>query len=177
MRLLAALLGAILILVTASPADAAPSTRAARLARTVGVDITVPASVNLGSGFTGGTLTGQLGTVEVRDSRGPINPNAWVATVSTTVFVTGGGGPQRTIGADRVSYWSGPAVRSTGGGTLVPGQPTSAQAVTLDVTREAFRKTSGNGNNTVAWAPTLRIAVPTGIVGGTYRGVVTHSVA
>ncbi|MEU9510269.1 hypothetical protein AB0D32_28765 [Micromonospora sp. NPDC048170] len=38
MRLLAALLGAILILVTASPADAAPS------GRTVEVDITVPAS-------------------------------------------------------------------------------------------------------------------------------------
>ncbi|MEV4464116.1 hypothetical protein AB0J51_10855 [Micromonospora echinofusca] len=53
MRLLAALLGAILILVTASPADAAPSGRTVRLARTVGVDITVPASVNLGSGRIG----------------------------------------------------------------------------------------------------------------------------
>ncbi|MEV0876918.1 hypothetical protein AB0I85_03675 [Micromonospora echinofusca] len=177
MRLLAALLGAILILVTASPADAAPSGRAVRLAQTVGVDITVPAAVNLGSGLTGGTLTRQLGTVEVRDSRGQVNPNAWVATVSATVFVTGGGGPQRTIGNDRVSYWSGPATRSTGGGTLVPGQPTSAQAVTLDVVREAFRKTAGNGNNAVAWAPTIRIAIPAGIVGGTYQGSITHSVA
>ncbi|MCX4389125.1 hypothetical protein OG777_19635 [Micromonospora peucetia] len=44
MRLLAALLGAILILLTASPADAAPSGRTVRLARTVGVDLTVPAS-------------------------------------------------------------------------------------------------------------------------------------
>ncbi|MEU7929940.1 hypothetical protein [Micromonospora echinofusca] len=177
MRLLAALLGAILILVTASPADAAPSGRTARLARTVGVDITVPASVNLGSGFTGGTITRQLGTVEVRDSRGQVNPNTWVATVSATVFVTGAGGAQRTIGNDRVSYWSGPVARSTGGGTLVPGQPTSAQAVTLDVVREAFRKTGGNGNNTVAWVPTVRIAIPAGIVGGTYRGTITHSVA
>ncbi|MCL7459389.1 hypothetical protein ACIBVK_04390 [Micromonospora echinofusca] len=177
MRLLAALLGAILILVTASPADAAPSGRTVRLARTVGVDITVPASVNLGSGFTGGTVIRQLGTVEVRDSRGQVNPNAWVATVSATVFVTGAGGAQRTIANERVSYWSGPVARSTGGGTLVPGQPTSAQAVTLDVAREAFRKTTGNGNNTVAWVPTVRIAIPTGIVGGTYRGTITHSVA
>ncbi|MEU6078046.1 hypothetical protein [Micromonospora sp. NPDC047074] len=177
MRLLAALLGAILILVTASPADAAPAARTVRLARTVGVDITVPASVGLGSGLAGGILAGQLGTVEVRDSRGPVNPNAWVATVSATVFVTGAGGPQRTIANGQVSYWSGPAVRSTGGGVLVPGQLTAVQAVTLGAAREAFRKTGGNGNNTVAWVPTVRIAIPVEVVGGTYRGTITHSVA
>lgn len=177
MRLLAALLGAILILVTASPADAAPSGRAARLSRTVGVDIIVPTAVNLGGGFVGGTLTGRLGTVEVRDSRGPVNPNSWVATVSATAFVAGAGGPQRTIDAGRVSYWSGPVVRSTGSGTLVPGQPTSAQAVTLHVAREALRKTTGAGGNTVAWEPTIRIAIPTGVVRGGYRGEIVHSVA
>ncbi|MGK5518435.1 hypothetical protein ACSNN9_03675 [Micromonospora sp. URMC 107] len=177
MRLLAALLGAILILVTASPVDAAPTGRTVRLSRTVGIDITVPATANLGVGFVGGTLTAQLGTVEVRDLRGQVNPNTWVATVSATAFMAGAGGPQRTIANGRVSYWSGPAVRSSGGGTLVPGQPTSAQAVTLDVPREAFRRTAGNGNNAVAWTPTIRIAVPTGVVGGTYRGTITHSVA
>ncbi|MEU4771495.1 hypothetical protein [Micromonospora sp. NPDC023644] len=177
MRLLAALLGAILILVTASPADAASTGRAVRLSRTVGVDITVPTSANLGAGFVGGALTAQLGTVEVRDSRGQVNPNTWVATVSATAFVAGAGGPQRTIANSRVSYWSGSAVRSTGGGTLVPGQPTSAQAATLGVTREAFRKTAGNGNNTVAWVPTIRVAIPSDIVAGTYRGTIVHSVA
>ncbi|MEV0001279.1 hypothetical protein AB0H28_03190 [Micromonospora sp. NPDC050980] len=40
------------------PAEAAPP-RTARLALTVGVDITVPASVNLGTGFVGGVLTGR----------------------------------------------------------------------------------------------------------------------
>ncbi|MEU4644245.1 hypothetical protein [Micromonospora sp. NPDC023814] len=50
MRLLAALLGAILILVTASPADAAPSARVVRLPLTVGVDIAVPAAIYLGTG-------------------------------------------------------------------------------------------------------------------------------
>ncbi|MER7330922.1 MULTISPECIES: hypothetical protein [unclassified Micromonospora] len=177
MRLLAALLGAILILVTASPADAAPSGRAVRLARTVGVDITVPAAVHLGAGMTGGTLTGQLGTVEVRDSRGSVDPNTWVAAVSATDFIVGTGGPGRTIAADRISYWSGPAVRSAGGGTLAPGQPTSAQAVTLGVAREAFRKTGGNGNNAVAWSPTIRVAIPVGVVAGGYRGTIVHSVA
>ncbi|MEW2375943.1 hypothetical protein AB0883_07530 [Micromonospora sp. NPDC047812] len=176
MRLLAALLGAILILVTASPADAAPSGRTVRLARTVGVDITVPATANLGAGFVGGSLTAQLGAVEVRDSRGSVNPNTWVATVSATAFVAGAGGPQRTIANGRVSYWSGQAVRSTGGGTLVPGQSTSAQAVTLGTVREAFRKTAGNGNNVVVWVPTIRIAIPADIVAGTYRGTIVHSV-
>ncbi|MGQ5259295.1 hypothetical protein ACTWLT_00910 [Micromonospora sp. ZYX-F-536] len=177
MRLLAALSGAIIILATPAPADAAPPSRAVELARTVGVDITVPASVNLGAGIAGGTLTRQLGTVEVSDFRGPVNPNTWVATVSATIFITGAGGAQRTIDKSRISYWSGPATRSTGGGTLVPGQVTSAQAVTLDVIRESFRKTGGNGNNTVAWVPTVRVAIPTGIVAGTYRGTITHSVA
>ncbi|MDO3703749.1 hypothetical protein Q3W71_18955 [Micromonospora sp. C28SCA-DRY-2] len=178
MRLLAALFGAFLILVTPAPADAAPpAPRTIQLSRTVGVDITVPAAVSLGGGVTGGTLTRQLGPVEVRDSRGPVNPNVWVATVSATVFVTGAGGAQRTISNGRISYWSGPAVRSTGGGTLVPGQSTAAQAVTLGVPREAFRKTAGNGNNTVAWTPTVRIAIPTDVVAGSYRGTITHSVA
>ncbi|MEU5563786.1 hypothetical protein [Micromonospora musae] len=177
MRLLAALLGVIIILISPAPADAAPALRTFQVALTPGVDITVPAAVNLGAGLAGGTLTGQLGRVEVTDFRGPVNPNTWVATVSATLFVTGAGGAQRTITRDRISYWSGPAVRSTGGGTLVPGQPTAAQAVTLAATREAFRKTGGNGNNMVAWAPTIRVAIPTSIVAGSYRGTITHSVA
>ncbi|QGN46518.1 hypothetical protein ACN26Y_09575 [Micromonospora sp. WMMD558] len=177
MRLLTALSGAILVLGAAVPVAAASAPRTVRSALTVGVDITVPAAVDLGSGLAGGALTGSLGVVEVRDARGPVNPNTWVATVSATVFVTGAGGPQRTITRDRISYWSGPATRSTGGGTVVPGQPTQAQAVTLDVTRQAFRKTSGNGNNQVRWSPTVRIAIPAGIVAGTYRGTITHSVA
>ncbi|MBM0275656.1 hypothetical protein [Micromonospora tarensis] len=75
-----------------------------------------------------------------------MNPNLWVATVSATAFTTGGGGAQRTISNGQVSYWSGPVVRSTGGGTLVPGQPTG-------------------------------ITIPASAVGGTYTGVITHSVA
>ncbi|MEV4809283.1 hypothetical protein [Micromonospora avicenniae] len=177
MRLVAALLGVIIILISPAPADAAPTQRTFRVALTPGVDITVPAAVNLGTGLAGGTLTGQLGRVEVTDFRGQVNPNTWVATVSATIFTTGAGGAQRTIARDRISYWSGPVVRSTGGGTLVPGQPSATQAVTLAVTREAFRKTAGNGNNTVSWAPTIRVAIPTGIVAGTYRGTITHSVA
>ncbi|GIJ21790.1 hypothetical protein [Micromonospora lutea] len=179
MRFLVALTGVIVVLAAAAPVEAAvaPAGRTVRLTKTVGVDITVPAAVNLGTAFTGGVLTGSLGRVEVTDVRGPTNPNTWVATVSATIFTTGAGGPQRTISNASISYWSGPAVQSTGGGTLVPGQLTQAQAVTLNVTREAFRKTAGNGNNRVAWSPSVRIVVPNGIIGGVYQGTITHSVA
>ncbi|MEV1153891.1 hypothetical protein AB0J27_00575 [Micromonospora chokoriensis] len=171
-------MGSIIITLFPVSVEAAPTApRTVELARTVGVDISVPASVSLGSGFVGSSLTGQFGPVEVRDSRGPVNPNTWVSAVSATVFITGAGGAQRTISNGQVFYSSGPAVRSTGGGILVPGQLTVAQAVSLSTTREAFRKTSGNGNNTVVWVPTIRVAVPTSVIAGTYRGVITHSVA
>ncbi|WP_434741943.1 hypothetical protein [Micromonospora sp. SH-82] len=177
MRVLSAVLGAVLVLAVPGVPERQGSAQAVVLARTVGVDITVPAAVNLGTGFVGGVLTGQLGTVSVRDQRGPVNPNTWIATVSATAFVTGVGGAGRTIAAGQVSYWSGPAVRSAGGGILLPGQLTSLQAVSLGATREAFRKTAGSGNNTVEWVPTVRISIPAGVVAGTYRGTITHSVA
>ncbi|MER7269847.1 hypothetical protein ABT344_16290 [Micromonospora carbonacea] len=175
--LLASLGVALTLARVAAPVEGVAPPRTVQLALTVGIDITVPASANLGTGFVGGVLTGQLGTVQVRDQRGNVNPNLWVATVSATAFTTAGGGAQRTITNGQIAYWSGPVVHSSGGGTLVPGQPTSAQAVTLNVTREAFRKTAGNGNNTVSWAPTIRVTVPATVVAGTYQGTITHSVA
>ncbi|MBQ1072383.1 hypothetical protein KBX06_04260 [Micromonospora sp. C31] len=179
MRLFAALFGAILILLPATPADAAAAGRVFALRATVGVDITTPASVSLGATFPGATLTGQLGVVAVRDTRGggAGEQRTWVATVSATSFVTGAGGPEQTIIPAQISYWSGPAVRVTGGGAVVPGQLTSAQAVALDVTRQAFSKVSGSGNSTVEWNPTIRIAVPNTATTGTYLGTITHSAA
>jgi hypothetical protein len=143
-----------------------------------GLSITVPASVNLGAGTPGGTVTGSLSRVLVEDFRGnAVTPHAWTATVSATAFVTGPGGPDRTVAPSQVAYWSGPVVRSTGGGTLLPGQPTAAQAVTLGAPRVAFRKTTGNANNTVRWSPTLRVTIPLGVVAGSYSATITHSVA
>ncbi|GAA2702736.1 hypothetical protein GCM10010429_07990 [Micromonospora olivasterospora] len=166
------------MLAVASPAAAAPSgdTVVTFTVSTANLDISVPASVNLGANFSGSTDSGQLGNVTVTDSRAALSAT-WVTTVSSTSFTTGGGTGPETILPNLVSYWSGPAVATTGTGTFVPGQPTAGSAVTLNVPRTAFSKTSGSGNNTATWNPTLIVTIPAGAVGGTYTGVITHSVA
>ncbi|MFI6823559.1 hypothetical protein ACIBJE_21845 [Micromonospora sp. NPDC050187] len=181
MRVLPFLLGLLLgvggVPFSGEPAWGGVAPATAPVPQVVGLDITVPESVHIGATTAGGTISGSLGTVVVEDHRGSLNPNTWTATVSATVFVAGAGGSGRAIAASQVAYWSGPLVRSTGGGTLVPGQPTAAQAVTLGATRVAFQKTAGNGNNTATWNPTIRINVPATAVAGTYSATVTHSVA
>lgn len=140
------------------------------------LSIAVPATANLGATFPGSSISRQLGEVEVSDRRGG-QSRVWTATVTASDFTTPGGGTARQISRNQFSYWSGQATRTVGPGTRVPGQPTSAQAQSLSVPRTAFSKTTGNGNNTTAWQPTLIVAVPATVVGGTYTGTVTHSVA
>ncbi|MDG4789514.1 hypothetical protein O7626_26930 [Micromonospora sp. WMMD1102] len=159
-----------------SSGQAAAATFVIARALQTNLEIVVPAAVNLGAALPGTTLSRQMGTVTVYDTR-PINPNVWTVTVSATAFTTGAGSPAQTIPTSRVSYWSGPATRAVGGGNLIPGQPTSAQAQVLTVPRVAFRKTSGNANNRVSWNPTLVIAIPSTAVAGLYQGRVTHSVS
>ncbi|MGV9216154.1 hypothetical protein ACTFTM_30250 [Micromonospora sp. RB23] len=166
------------VLALAAPAAAAPSgdTVVTFTISTANLDISVPPSVNLGAAFAGSTIQGQLGNVTVTDSRAALSAT-WTATVSSTAFTTGGGTGSETILPNLVEYWSGPAISTTGTGTFVPGQLTSADAVTLNLPRVAFSKTSGSGNNSATWNPTLRITIPPSAVGGTYTGVITHSVA
>ncbi|MDQ0942787.1 hypothetical protein QFZ67_004492 [Streptomyces sp. V1I1] len=167
------------VMVTVLPGAAAPVTNHAvvRIAQPSGtLTITVPAAVSLGAAFPGSSISRQLGEVQVSDRRGGQNA-VWTATVSASDFTTPGGGAARQISRNQLSYWSGQATRTIGPGTRVPGQATSAQAQSLSLPRKAFAKTSGNGNNTTAWQPTLTVAVPATAVGGTYTGTVTHSVA
>ncbi|WP_091610895.1 hypothetical protein [Micromonospora mirobrigensis] len=166
------------VLALAAPAVAAPTddTVVTFTIGTANLDITAPPAVNLGSAFAGQTLTGQIGPVTVNDQRAALSAT-WTATVTSTAFTTGGAGPAETIIPGLVDYWSGPATATTGTGTFVPGQLTSAQAVPLNLPRTAFSKTSGSGNNTATWNPTIDIQIPDAAVAGTYEGVITHSVA
>ncbi|WP_250563636.1 hypothetical protein [Sphaerisporangium fuscum] len=137
--------------------------------------ISVPnGPVNIGSNTPGNQITGQLGTVTVSDQRAALTAT-WTATVSATGFTTGSGTAAETIPATGIAYWSGPATATTG--TFVPGQANAAAAVTLDQPRTAFSKTTGSGDNSAAWNPTLIVTIPAQAVAGLYTGVVNHQVA
>lgn len=146
------------------------------------VAITVPATVNLGSGPTGaGTRSAQLDTVQVT-ATGILNVllPSFTATVSSTTFTTGAGTAAQTVPKASISYWSGPVTASTGSQTAVPGQLTSLLAQDLSVPRTAFAS-SGSvltvTTITTSWKPTLVVAIPAAAVAGTYTATITHSVA
>lgn len=144
-----------------------------------GLTITVPnGPVNIGSGTPGGQISGQLGSVTVSDQRAALTAT-WTASViaATGGFTTGGGTAAETIPNTDVLYWSGAATATTGTGTFVPGQANAAAAQSLDVSRTAFSKTTGSGDNSATWDPTIVVNVPASAVAGTYTGTVDHSVA
>ncbi|WP_221891479.1 hypothetical protein [Microbispora sp. KK1-11] len=158
------------------PAAAAPSIATYTLPRAGSLTISAPVAVSLGSVAPGGQRNAPLGTVTVTDHRDP-GAGAWTATVSSTDY-TRTTAPVVTIGRAGMSYWSGPATDTQGGGTFIPGQPTAASSVTLAVPRTAFSHTAEAGVNNASWNPTLVLSVPfAGVTSGTYTGVVTHSVA
>lgn len=99
------------------------------------------------------------------------------ASVSATVFTTGGGSANETIGKASIFYWSGTGT-TTGllaGGT--PGQATAAQAQDLSTTRTAFSGTGLLLTISASWNPTIVVHMPASAVAGTYSGTITHSVA
>src|SRR3569832_1691744 len=85
------------------------------------LSINVPGSVSLGSASPGApSISGARGLVTVIAS-GLVAPS-FTASVSTTVFSTGGGGANETIAKSAVSYWSGPATVTVGTLSATPGQ-------------------------------------------------------
>jgi hypothetical protein len=164
----------------AAPAAAAPSD-STTVTFDIGagtLDIDAPASSALGSGSPGGVIDGALGPVTVTDGRASADAS-WVASVTSTNFVTGTGTPSEVILASEVDYWSGPATTTTGNGTFTPGQATLADRAPLDnaIPLTAFTHVGGTGDNTAVWDPSLSVNVPLDSEAGTYTGTVTHSVA
>ncbi len=135
--------------------------------------ISLPSTTALGSAAPGGTVSAPLGPVTVSDGRG-LATSTWTATVSATTFTTSGG--TQTITTSNVSYWSGPSTATNGTVTSTPGQNDASAKQALSSSRTAFSST-GNGNNSTSWNPTLVITIPSTAVAGTYTGTVTHSVA
>ncbi|WP_244218859.1 hypothetical protein [Micromonospora arida] len=167
----------------AAPAAAAPTdttdTTFEVLAGTL--DIVAPATADLGNGAPGGVISGQLGVVTVTDSRGAADAS-WVASVTASVFQTGGGSPPETVLPEEIDYWSGPATGvppTTGDGTFTEGQATAGDAAPLSSVTPltAFTHSGGTGGNSANWTPTLVVNVPLDSIAGVYEGTVTHSVA
>ncbi len=138
---------------------------------TVGaLSLSAPTSANLGSGAPGGTASGPLGTVVVTDNRALLTA-AWVATASSTSWVTGSGTGNETIPATDGKYAPG-TVTTTGTITTTPHDITLTTSPQPVVTGSA-----GVGDNTASWNPTITVAIPAAAVGGAYVATLTQSVS
>lgn len=164
---------------TCPPSTTCPTTVSFAVDAPGGLAISVPtSSVSLGTGTPGNQITGQLGDITVSDERATLDAT-WAAYVSANAggFTTGGGTAAETIPNTDVFYWSGLATSTTGSGTFVPGQPDASAAEELAHPYTAFSKTSGSGDNSATWNPTVTVDIPSQAVSGTYTGTVNHSVA
>src|ERR1700678_1314607 len=136
------------------------------------LSITVPVSAgNLGTRqntVVGGTISGQLGEVQVNDARAAAAGSGWVATVISTAF-TPFEGP--TIGAAEVSYTVG-AITKVGTATFTANNPTNLTGVVAAVTATGI-----TGDNSAPWAPTINVFVAGGMAAGVYSGTITQSVS
>lgn len=171
-KVLPVLAGAALVIaVTGAPAVAAGTGNTTAVVELTGgtLDISVPVGpVALGSAaVTDPSVSGQLGTVTVTDSRAA-DPASWTASVSATSFQDG----SHSLGA--ATYDTG-VVTSTG---IPISQFTITSPVTLSTTPQAIvaLNPTSSGNNTASWNPTITVAIPADSVAGAYTSVITHSV-
>ena len=172
--LLAFTAAGILTLGITSPAPAATSgiTTATITVQGGSLAITVPTGVvSLGTQVdtvSGGTVSGQLGPVQVSDARSAAAGSGWVATVISSAF-TPPSGP--AIPASAVSYSAG-AIVQVGTATYTPNNPGNLTGVAPAVTATGI-----TGDNSATWNPTINVAVAGGMAAGVYLATITHSVA
>ena len=134
--------------------------------------ITAPASADLGAAAPGGTVSAELGIIQVTDNRAGLAVG-WTATVSSTDFTTGDGMAAQTIPVHDADYLISSFTATTGSATFTPtpmtDMSTAAQAVVT--------ATNVHGDNSAAWNPVVQVSVPSGAVAGTYSATITHSVS
>ena len=115
----------------------------------------------------GGTISGQLGEVQVNDARSAAAGSGWVASVISTAF-TPPSGP--AIAAGAVGYTAGLVVK-VGTATYTANDPANLTGVAPAVTATGI-----TGDNSATWNPTITVAVPGGMAANTYSATITHSV-
>jgi hypothetical protein len=136
------------------------------------LSMTAPASAgNLGTRentVAGGTISGQLGEVQVSDARAAAAGSGWVVTVISTAF-TPPSGP--TIGAASVGYTAG-AITKVGTATFTADNPINLTGVVPAVTATGI-----TGDDSATWDPTINVFVAGGMAAGVYSGTITQSVS
>ncbi len=115
----------------------------------------------------GVAISGPLGQVQVTDSRSPVTASGWVASVTSSAFITATGA---TIPASAVGYTAG-TITPVGGATYTPNDPSSLTSVVPAVTATAI-----TGDNSATWTPTITVTVPGSAIVGVYHATITHSV-
>jgi hypothetical protein len=133
--------------------------------------ITVPAGpVSLGSvaaSASAQTVSAQLGTITVTDSRG--GTAGWTVTAGATDFA----GPQNvSVGTPGGSSYITPGASITGVSNVAATSlnslyPPSAVQIATGVA----------GVNSATWNPTVSVTIPANAVTGTYSTIITHSVS
>ncbi|GAA2128742.1 hypothetical protein [Nocardioides bigeumensis] len=169
------LLTALVLSLASVPAATADQTAISQASITLvggGLSITAPAdagSIASRSNEVGAiTVSGQLGLVQVTDSRGAPPGSGWTATAISTAF-TPPSGP--AIGAASVGYTVG-TIDKTGTATYAANDPVNLTGVSPVVTA-----TGVTGDNSASWNPTISIAIGAGMAAGVYAGSITHSVS
>jgi hypothetical protein len=169
--LLATSIAAAALVVGAVPASADGPTTATITVTGGALIITVPASAaDLGSranSVGGGTISGQLGEVQVNDARSAAAGAGWVASVISTAF-TPPAGP--AIAASAVSYSAG-SITKVGTATYTANDPAGLAGVKPVVTASGI-----TGDNSATWTPTITVSVPGGMAANVYTATITHSV-
>lgn len=153
-----------------APSGGDPDTTVTFTVTTGSLSMTAPASVDLGSGAPGTTISGSLGAVTVTDDRALLSAT-WTTTASSTAWTTGTATPAETIPVGDVGY--NPGSITTTGTITATGTPITLASTAAPV----VTGTAGVGNNTAAWNPTIAVALPASVVGGAYTGTLTQSVA
>ncbi len=163
----AALSAAALLSVPALPANAAAGDTTTTFSLVGGaLSVSVQPTAALSNGNTSsGSVSGQLGSVQVTDARG--GTTAWSAFATSTTFVDGAGSV-----STGVSYAAG-TISTTGTVVMPPATATALNATAAKVAGP----TAVVGNNTASWNPTLTVSLPTDALVGAYTGTVRTSVS
>jgi len=135
------------------------------------LSMTAPISANLGLTAPGGSVSANLGTVQVTDSRG--FGAGWTATVSATGFTTGNGTAPETIPASDAFYDITGLGSTTGSANFSFTPETNLSGDPQPI----VSATNVGGNTSATWDPLIDVPVPSTAIGGQYTATIVHSVS